>query len=381
MQKKAFPHELLEKSKEERFTYFKEYVTEHPLLDDVLAKLMRAIALAKSGQLIFVFGPTGVGKTTLIQSLNKKLIEKYLDEMKRDKTFIPVISVEAPMPIVGNFNWIDLFSDILEQINEVSKDLQFLGKSKSAVDEERKNFFEKFGYSRHSRLRFTVEKSLEARKSKVIIIDEAQHLAVLASARKLLDQPNTVKSIANRTETVHILFGSYDLLLLNNLNGQLSRRTEDIHFSRYDYGDKKDIKSFKNILWTFQNHLPVKQTPNLLGVWEYLYERSLGCVGILKEWLDRAFKLMLDNNDEELTVQHLEATALSESKCITIVNEIITAEEKLSKTFEGKDSLKDILMRDKETKALSKKKNTRKDIPVGVRKPHRDQIGDTENEK
>jgi energy-coupling factor transporter ATP-binding protein EcfA2 len=380
MQKKAFPHELLEKSKEERFAYFKEYITEHPILDDVLAKLMRAINLPKSGQIIFVFGPTGVGKTTLIQSFSKKLIEKYLDEMERDNAFIPLISVEAPMPTVGNFNWADLFSDILEQLNEVSKDLQFFRGSKNVVDEERKKFFKRFGYSRYSKLRFTVEKSLEARKSKVITIDEAQHLAVLASARKLLDQPNTVKSIANRTETAHILFGNYDLLLLNNLNGQLSRRTEDIHFSRYAY-EEEDIKSFKNIVWTFQNHLPTQQTPNLLGAWEYLYERSLGCVGILKEWLDRAFKLMLDDDDEELTVRHLEATALSESKCITIVNEIIAAEEKLSKTFEGEDSLKGILLKDKKDKALSKKKNTRKGTQVGVRKPRRDQIGDTENEK
>lgn len=31
-----------------------------------------------------------------------------------------------------------------------------------------------------------------------------------------------------------------------------------------------------------------RKQPDLLPVWDLLYERSVGCIGILKEWLDRA---------------------------------------------------------------------------------------------
>ena len=54
------------------------------------------------------------------------------------------------------------------------------------------------------------------------MIDEAQHLGKIASGRRLLDQLDVIKSIANQTKTVHVLFGTYDLLAFRNLNGQLS---------------------------------------------------------------------------------------------------------------------------------------------------------------
>ncbi len=40
--------------------------------------------------------------------------------------------------------------------------------------------------------------------------------------------------------------------------------------------------------------MPVEETPNLIPYWEYCYERTLGCIGILKNWLTRALKDALD---------------------------------------------------------------------------------------
>jgi len=38
--------------------------------------------------------------------------------------------------------------------------------------------------------------------------------------------------MANQTKIVHVLLGTYELLALRNLSGQLSRRSLDIHFCR-----------------------------------------------------------------------------------------------------------------------------------------------------
>ena len=81
--------------------------------------------------------------------------------------------------------------------------------------------------------RYAVEQTLRHRRPVAVMIDEAQHLAKVASGRRLLDQLDVIKSIANRTDTVHVLFGTYDLLAFRNLNGQLSRRSVDVHFPRY----------------------------------------------------------------------------------------------------------------------------------------------------
>ena len=55
----------------------------------------------------------------------------------------------------------------------------------------------------------------------------------MTSGRRLLDQMDNLKSLANMTNTVHVLIGTYDLLGLMNSSAQLSRRSIEIHFPRY----------------------------------------------------------------------------------------------------------------------------------------------------
>ena len=80
-------------------------------------------------------------------------------------------------------------------------------------------------------LRVALESAIRQRRPLAFLVDEAQHLAKIAGGRKLQDQLDCVKSLAIRTQTVHVLAGTYDLLILRQLSGQLSRRTRHIHFA------------------------------------------------------------------------------------------------------------------------------------------------------
>ena len=73
--------------------------------------------------------------------------------------------------------------------------------------------------------RYAVEQAVRYRRPVAVMIDEAQHLGKIPSGRRLLDQLDVIKSIANQTKTAHVLFGTYDLLAFRNLNGQLARRS------------------------------------------------------------------------------------------------------------------------------------------------------------
>jgi hypothetical protein len=53
-----------------------------------------------------------------------------------------------------------------------------------------------------------VERALAFRRPVAVLVDEAQHLAKMGSGRRLADQLDVVKSLANRTKTVHVLFGT-----------------------------------------------------------------------------------------------------------------------------------------------------------------------------
>jgi hypothetical protein len=181
------------------------------------------------------------------------------------------------------------------------------------------------------------------RRPAAVFVDEAQHLARMASGRKLSDQLDVIKSIANRTQTVHVLVGTYELLAFRNLSGQLSRRSIDVHFRRYDAENPDDVQVFKNVLLTFQNQLPLPELADLMDFWDFVYERSVGCVGILKDWLVRALTMALLEGQNVLRRKYLEATALSASQCEKILAEAREGEARLTETAESRSRLRHLL--------------------------------------
>ncbi|MDJ0719528.1 MAG: hypothetical protein QNJ54_35795 [Prochloraceae cyanobacterium] len=164
----------------------------------------------------------------------------------------------------------------------------------------------------------------------------------------------------------------------SNLSGQLSRRSVDIHFPRYRLDNFEDIQAFKSVLLTFQCQMPVQETPDFLPHWEYCYERTLGCIGILKNWLSRALKDALDAGATTVTLQHLERRAWSVAQCQRMFKEIQEGERQLTETESDVKSLRASLGLGGETLSPQEeapKTKTRKGTKVGKRKPKRDSVG------
>jgi len=113
------------------------------------------------------------------------------------------------------------------------------------------------------------------------------------------------------------------------LSAQLSRRSVDIHFPRYRSDDPEDLKAFRTVLHSFELHLPLSEPPDLVSEWEYLYERSIGCVGVLKEWLMRALAGVLRKDANVLTLRDLESHALNVAQCDKMLAEVLEGETRL----------------------------------------------------
>jgi hypothetical protein len=188
-----------------------------------------------------------------------------------------------------------------------------------------------------------LEQCLRQRRVAVCLIDEAQHLKRLASGRRLLDQMDTLKSLAATTGTMHVLIGTYELLGLTNLSAQLSRRSVEVHFGRYRAAVDKDRVAFKSVLLTFQRHLPVSEEPDLVGLWERLYEGSLGCVGVLKSWLNRALAYAIAHEATTITLGHLDRQALPTRTLLNLAREITEGEAVLREDPKGRDQLRSLL--------------------------------------
>jgi len=77
---------------------------------------------------------------------------------------------------------------------------------------------------------------LHAGHFEVMIIDEAHHMLMVRKndMASLEFQFEAIKSLALETQTTIVLVGTYRLLDIRDLSGQLVRRSEIIHFPRYD---------------------------------------------------------------------------------------------------------------------------------------------------
>ncbi|MFN6562269.1 MAG: AAA family ATPase [Nostoc sp. ChiSLP01] len=372
----GFPLKLLEQSATERLAYFENYTVAHPRLKEVYETLVRTIAEPAGASFIFVYGPSGIGKTTLRLRVEQKLTELALPKLESDRGCVPVVGVEAVAPESRNFNWKDYYTRALIALEEPLIDHKF----NYGVRGIYRDIFGKINVEPKvvaPALRRALENALSYRHPDVFFIDEAQHFGKMASGHKLQDQLDCLKSVANMTGILHCLLGTYELLTFRNLSGQLSRRSVDIHFRRYCADTPEDVQAFKSVLLTFQQQMPLVEPPDLVTHWEYFYERTLGCVGILKNWLTRALKDALDREATTVTLKDLQKRAWSVAQCQRMFKEIQEGERQLSETETDVQHLRSALGLGAKTIAQPEEapKKTLPQGKVGKRNPKRDPIG------
>jgi hypothetical protein len=79
--------------------------------------------------------------------------------------------------------------------------------------------------------------------------------------------------------------------------------------------------------------------PALMQHWFYFYERSIGCIGVLKDWLIRAVAAAIRDGSDTLTQERLEEHALSLSQCERMALDAIEGEQKLGYSESRRDHL------------------------------------------
>jgi AAA domain len=299
---------------------------------------------------------------------------------------VPIVGVEAIAPERGDFNWRDYYIDALRAFDEPLIHRKVSNPESPPARGSPAQYIPRRIDSR-SVLRVALESAIRQRRPLAFLVDEAQHLAKIAGGRKLQDQLDCLKSLAIRTQTVHVLAGTYDLLILRQLSGQLSRRTRHIHFARYRADTGEDVRDFQNVLWNFQIRMPLAAEPDLLRHWEFCYERSLGCVGLLKEWLTRALATGLAQKTPQVTLRLLEQQALSLADCQKIALEMREGEAILAEADGTQKRLRTLLALDDvpvtgtrpvaDTGVSPTSCSTPRQHPtrVGERTPTRDRVG------
>ena len=327
------PEQVLEGTPHEREQYFHARLVAHEALVTVDRRLLDHIHSPQPAQLVLVFGPTGVGKTTVAQHVERAIIAERAAELAVDRGCIPVVNVLAPAEGTA-FNWRSFYISALEALQEPLIDRKMLFDGATYVPTKpgpvRRSGHDP--YRAAPELRRALIQSLAHRGTTVLIIDEAQHIGRVSGGHTLQDQLDSLKSLALSTQTLLVLVGTYDLLAFRGLSGELSRRSVDLHFPRYHIDIKEEVTAFQALLWALQRLLPVEQEPNLLEHWEWLFERTLGLAGPLKDWLARALHKSIQEDARSLTFAHLHSSAPTLTQALGLSAGLREAEEALQES-------------------------------------------------
>lgn len=182
----------------------------------------------------------------------------------------------------------------------------------------------------------------------------------------------SLKSLTIETGVTILLVGTYKLLDILDQSGQLTRRSQVVNYPRYDMRQSRDRDSFRKVLGFLEQKMSMHIPTRLDVQADYFYQKSAGCVGILKDWLSRCLEYALQENVSIIDAAFAERFALKNRGLLTIIEEACLGELKL--TDVGDERLLDML-----TNGVLFAKNdhdlSRKRPRPGKRNPKRDPVG------
>ena len=313
---------------ERRVLAFKGRQAGHSHLEEASKAAWAACSRVGGENVVIVTGSTGVGKSTLARSLFRRLKERCKDEIARHPDVIPAVGLSAVTPTSRAFSWKDFYIRLLFQARDPVTDRALLAPMGSDM----------FGDSPFDtpadrmlvdKLRRCVEITLRRRKTRWLIIDEAHHILLNKDPHVNQVVFETLKSLAIETKLTIILCGTYKLLDIRDQSAQLVRRSDLIHFPRYDIQNRAHHLSFRRVLFAFETYFDLPEKVKLVPDWEQYFIRSIGCVGILKDWLCRVYEKALDHNLDTFDLKFALSAANTNKELITITREAQAGELKM----------------------------------------------------
>jgi AAA domain len=375
---KVFSHDTAESR---MIDEFKRKRVRHLRVEEMFGTLNNICTAGSNESVIAVIGPTGVGKSALLRQFVSGVNAAFEAAMEKDPAMLPAVYLELPTPIAGDANWKDIFIRLLNAMKEPMVDRKI---AHALHPDSRRKAMNYSPRGVAEELRRSLLDCVHNRNTKVIVLDEGRNLFYSRSSLRHSLQLDLVKSLSNDIKIPIVIGSSYDLLNTDNFHGQLARRTRILHFERYSEADVVKGNpygiSFRNALYSLLHALPVQWDRDFLKHSDYFLMYSVGCIGILKNWLERSLVDALDLN-KPVDAALISKNRFKQKDLRLILDEAKSGEEQLADISEDEFarnfsfSQRPSLTLPVAHPAKSENKPTRSRKKPGVRGPSRDKVG------
>jgi energy-coupling factor transporter ATP-binding protein EcfA2 len=242
---------------------------------EALNQVYALLLTISPGEVICITGPSRAGKTKLIYEL-QNLISGDNDFFKTG--LMPVVITEAVnCSTNGSFSTKSFTKRLLRAIKHPmhgDEDFNSIAKQDRLSEDV---------------YRQALEIALLARGVKYLFIDEAQHARYVGkSSQGAYAVMDSWKCLAQVSGIVLIIVGAYPILDILRNSPHMVGRKYQVNLDRYQLNNE-DLIEFTSILDQYGEATGCSKF--LLENFELLYKGSLGCIGLLRAWLLKAFAL------------------------------------------------------------------------------------------
>lgn len=283
--------------------------------------------------LIVLAGPTGTGKSTIIEEYASEYYESRRVDMLADTSLQPLAFAQATASGDLAIDWTRLYSDLLSSLRDPFAYIRSMRRDGRQALQVHKG-----ETLAEAQMREQLESVMRAMKTDRAIIDEAQHVIRGKGRAKPGDRLDMLKSQAQNSGAKWILVGTHDLPEYLEHSGQLARRTQVIRLDRYRYTEQPELNEFASAATAMFKAMPSKpKFPSVAANVKFYHVGSIGCPGVLKDWLGRSYMRVLRAGTNEITIEDLTNTRLGRRALATINREVLASERTRGEDNGGPD--------------------------------------------
>lgn len=331
--------EILSRPAEERLSWFSSITYVHPNLLQTVAHLHELMAPGNDIKVIALIGPTGIGKTTLIDKCLHSLVQRFAPVRLPHE--VPVAMVAAPANGERSLSWRTIYRRMQTACGGVLLDQQ--RQAKVTNDELAAVRADRIGLAQR---REFLEAEVRHRRVRLLGIDESHHLLRFGASDAMMD---TLKSLADiQAETKLMLVGTYQIAPLLTTYGQLARRSAILHYKRYRLSDQpkddsptEDEAAFREVLKKVEEDWPCEEVPNIQAAWKFVMRASLGSVGLLKMQVTQLALLQMEHKWERVRKKDVQRAFKPPKMLDQMEAEMVDGEESLRGACYGEADLDD----------------------------------------